>query len=67
MKFIRCYDYIKESSKDIIENSFLINYNQITHVQILDKLPYFIVHFSNGKYLEIDKIHLEKFLEGVKL
>ena len=47
MKFIRCYDYIKESSKDIIENSVLINYNQITHVQILDKLPYFIVHFSN--------------------
>ena len=69
MKFIRCNDYIVEGSKDcekVIENSILINYNQITYVQILDNFPYFTVYFSNGKFVEIDKIHLEKFLEGVK-
>jgi hypothetical protein len=29
-------------------------------------LPYFTVYFSNDNFLEIDKIHLYKFLEGIK-
>lgn len=71
MKFFRYDDRLVESFKDceeqIVGISTIINYDQITCVKILDNVPYFTVYFSNGKLVEIDKIHLEKFLEGIKL
>ena len=70
MKFFKYDDRIVESFKDckdhVINSSTLVNCDQITYIKILDKLPYFTVYFSNDKFLEIDKIHLEKFLEGIK-
>ena len=70
MKFFKYDDRIVESFKDckdhVINSSTFVNYDQITCVKILDKLPYFTVYFSNDKFLEIDKIHLEKFLDGIK-
>ena len=70
MKFFKFYDRIVESFKDckdhIIVSSTLVNCDQITCVKILDELPYFTVYFANEKFVEIDKIHLERFLEGIK-
>jgi hypothetical protein len=70
MKFFKYDDRIVESFKDckdhVINSSTFVNYDKITYVKIIDKLPYFTVYFSNDKFLEIDKIHLDKFLEGIK-
>ena len=70
MKFFKYDDRIVESFKDckdhVINSSTLVNYDQITCVKIIDELPYFTVYFCNEKFLEIDKMHLEKFLEGIK-
>jgi hypothetical protein len=70
MKFFKYDDRIVESFKDckdhVINSSTFVNYDKITCVKIIDKSPYFTVYFSNDKFLEIDKIHLDKFLEGIK-
>lgn len=69
MKFFKFDDSILESFKDskkIINSTTIINYDQITCVKILDNLPYFTVYFANEKFIEIDKIHLERFLEWIK-
>lgn len=69
MKFFKFEDYIVENFRDYqknINSTTFVNYDQITFVKILGELPYFTVYFSNEKFIEIDKIHLEKFLEGIK-
>ena len=70
MKFFKYDDRILESymngEDQVINSSNFINYDQVTSVKILENLPYFTVYFSNGKITEIDKIHLERFLEGIK-
>lgn len=70
MKFFKYDDRIVESFKDckdhVINSSTFVNYDQITCVKILDNLPYFTVFFSNENFIKIDKMHLERFLEGIK-
>lgn len=64
MKFFAYTDLI-DTIRDF-SNTTMVNYDQITYIKILDKLPYFTVYFSNEKFIEIDKMHLKRFLEEMK-
>ncbi len=70
MNFFKFDDSIIESSETckfhFRYDTTLINYDHITYVKINEGVPFFTVFFSNGKFLEIDKKHLKKFLEGIE-
>lgn len=70
MKFFKYDDRIVEHFKDcedhVINSSTFVNYDQIKFVRIIENMPYFTVCFSDDNIIEIDKKHLNKFLEGLK-
>lgn len=70
MNFFRFDDSVIESSNSckfhVRYDTTLVNYNHISFVKINEGVPFFTVYFSNDKFIEIDKKHLKKFLEGVE-